>query len=236
MGEGALEFSINAIKIAAVFLGIISIVPLLVWVERRGSAFMQNRLGPNRVGPLGLLQLAADAVKFIFKEPFIPSYADKVLYFMAPGLVLLPAMLTFAAVPMATPFTVAGHTFKMQIADINVGIIYIFAVASLGVYGILAAGWSSGNKYSLLGALRGSSQMVSYEVAMGLSIIGLLLKYQTFDLTKMMAAQTGAFHFTWQNHLIQPLKLASQLGNIFSTGGVLFIFYLRVCGNKPPSF
>src|ERR1700679_2295263 len=152
MGTGLLEFVINAAKIAAIFFGIVSTVPLLVWVERRGSAFMQNRLGPNRVGPLGLLQLAADAVKFIFKEEFIPDHADKVLYFMAPGLALLPAALTFAAVPMATPVTILGHTIKMQIADINVGIVYILAVGSLGVYGVLTAGWSSGNKYSLLGA------------------------------------------------------------------------------------
>src|ERR1700677_850669 len=135
MGNGFLEFAINATKIAIVFVGIISIVPLLVWVERRGSAFMQNRLGPNRVGPLGLLQLAADAIKFIFKEEFIPSHADKVLYFMAPGLALLPAALPFAAVPMATPVTIMGHTINMQIADINVGLVYILAVGSLGVYG-----------------------------------------------------------------------------------------------------
>ena len=200
MGTGLLEFIINAAKIAAIFVGIISIVPLLVWVERRGSAFMQNRLGPNRVGPLGLLQLAADAVKFIFKEEFIPDRAEKVLYFMAPGLCLLPAALTFAAVPIASPLTVLGHTINMQIADINVGLIYIFAVASLGVYGVLAAGWSSGNKYSLLGALRASSQMISYEVAMGISIVGILMIYHTFNLNEMIAAQTGPLSFFWQGH------------------------------------
>jgi len=198
MGTGSLEFIINTVKIAAIFMGIISVVPLLVWVERRGSAFMQNRLGPNRVGPLGLLQLAADAVKFIFKEEFIPDHAEKVLYFMAPGLTLLPAALTFAAVPLATSVTVSGHTIDMQIANINVGIVYIFAVASLGVYGILSAGWSSGNKYSMLGALRASSQMISYEVAMGLSLIGLLLIYRTFNLNEMIAVQNGAFNFVWR--------------------------------------
>jgi NADH-quinone oxidoreductase subunit H len=198
MGNGLLEFCINALKITIVFVGIVSIVPLLVWVERRGSAFMQNRLGPNRVGPLGLLQLAADAIKFIFKEEFIPDHADKVLYFMAPGLALLPAALTFAAVPMATPVTMLGHTINMQIADINVGIVFIFAVASLAVYGILVAGWSSGNKYSMLGALRAASQTISYEIAMGLSIIGVLMVYHTFNLNEMVTAQTGSFSFDWQ--------------------------------------
>jgi len=198
VGSGLLEFIINTLKIALIFVGIVSTVPLLVWVERRGSAFMQNRLGPNRVGPLGLLQLAADAVKFIFKEEFIPQKAEKVLYFMAPGLALLPAALTFVAVPLSTPVTVMGHTINMQMADINVGIIYIFAVASLGVYGILAAGWSSGNKYSLLGALRASSQMISYELAMGLSIVGILMIFRTFSLNEMITAQTGHLSFIWQ--------------------------------------
>src|ERR1700722_3762598 len=140
MGHGWLEFIINFVKIALIFFIVVSTVPLLVWVERRGSAFMQNRLGPNRVGPLGLLQLAADAVKFIFKEAFVPDGADKALYYMAPAMTLLPAMLTFAAIPLSTPFKIHEHLFKIQIADMNVGIIYIFAAASLGVYGVLAAG------------------------------------------------------------------------------------------------
>jgi NADH-quinone oxidoreductase subunit H len=198
MGSTSFEFIVNAIKIAAIFLMTVNIVPLLVWVERRGPAFMQNRLGPNRVGPMGLLQLAADAVKFIFKEEFIPQRAEKVLYFMAPGLCLLPAALTFAAVPLASPLTVGGYTFKLQIADLNMGIVYIFAVASLGVYGILAAGWSSGNKYSLMGALRASSQMISYELAMGLSVVGLILIYHSFSLNDMVASQAGALNFLWQ--------------------------------------
>lgn len=202
MGSTTLELIINTAKIAFIFLMTVNVVPLLVWVERRGPAFMQNRLGPNRVGPLGLLQLAADAVKFIFKEEFIPTNAEKALYFMAPALCLLPAALTFAAVPLATPLSILGYTFNMQIADLNMGIVYIFAVASLGVYGILAAGWSSGNKYSLMGALRASSQMISYELAMGLSIIGLILMYQSFSLNDIVAGQVGAMNFTWQGQQV----------------------------------
>lgn len=203
MGTTSVEIIINTIKIAAIFIIIISTVPLLVWVERRGSAFMQNRLGPNRVGPLGLLQLAADAVKFIFKEEFIPTKAEKALYFMAPALSLLPAALTFAAVPLSTPLTVFGYTFKLQIADINIGLIYIFAVASLAVYGILAAGWSSGNKYAMLGALRASSQMISYEIAMGISVVGVLMMYQTFSLNQMIAEQFGHVSFMWLGSAIE---------------------------------
>jgi NADH-quinone oxidoreductase subunit H len=198
MGIGLFEFIVNTVKIALVFFLLISTVPQLVWIERRASAFMQNRLGPNRVGPLGLFQLIADAIKFIFKEEFIPSHSDKILYFMAPGLAVLPAMLTFAAVPMATPFTIFGHTINMQIADLNVGVIYILAVGSLGVYGVLTAGWASGNKYSMMGALRASSQMISYEIAMGLSLVGVLLLFKTFSLNEMIAAQTGSFSFNWQ--------------------------------------
>lgn len=202
MGDTTLEFTINTIKIASVFFAIVSIVPLLVWVERRGSAFMQNRLGPNRVGPLGLLQLAADAVKFIFKEEFIPEKAEKALYFMAPGLALLPAALTFAAVPFSSPLMVGGYTINMQIADVGVGIIFIFAVGSLAVYGVLAAGWSSGNKYALLGALRASSQMISYELALGLSVIGALMLYQSFSLNEMIASQLGPLSFAWQGYQV----------------------------------
>lgn len=198
MGNTSIEVLINTIKIAVIFVGIVSTVPLLVWVERRGSAFMQNRLGPNRVGPLGLIQLLADAVKFVFKEEFIPNTSEKVLYFMAPGLALLPAALTFAVVPLSTPITLMGTTINLQMVNMEVGILFLFAAASLGVYGILAAGWSSSNKYSLMGALRATSQMVSYECAMGMSVIGILMLYQTFSLNNMIDLQMGPMSFMWQ--------------------------------------
>ncbi|MBK9293664.1 MAG: NADH-quinone oxidoreductase subunit NuoH [Oligoflexia bacterium] len=223
MGTTWLEIIINTVKIAAIFVIVVSTVPLLVWVERRGPAFMQNRLGPNRVGPLGLLQLAADAIKFIFKEEFIPTKAEKILYFMAPGLTLLPAALTFAAIPLSTPINILGYTFKLQIADLNIGLIYIFAVASLGVYGILAAGWSSGNKYAMLGALRASSQMISYEIAMGLSVVGVLMMYQTFSLNQMITEQFGYFSFLWQGSAVE-LKFLPNWGVFFQP--LAFILFL----------
>lgn len=195
MGDTTVELIVNAIKIAVIFISIVSTVPLLVWVERRGGAFIQNRLGPNRVGPLGLLQLAADAVKFIFKEEFIPDRAEKVLYFMAPGLCLLPSALTFAAIPMGSPIEILGFTIPLQIANLDVGLIYILGVASLGVYGVLAAGWSSGNKFALMGAMRAASQMISYEIALGVSLIGVLLIFNTFDLNQIVALQSGPLSF-----------------------------------------
>lgn len=168
MGKDILEVSINLVKVAVIFLMMVQMVPLLVWLERRGSAFIQNRLGPNRVGPLGLLQLLADAVKFIFKEQFIPANAVKFLFLAAPVVALIPAALAFAAIPLSTPisieaFQAMGQTWgpyviNMQSVKMEVGIIYILAVSSLGAYGLLIAGWGSGNKYSLLGALRASAQ------------------------------------------------------------------------------
>lgn len=207
MGQDVFEITINIVKIILIFLMMIQMVPLLVWLERRGSAFMQNRLGPNRVGPLGLMQLLADAVKFIFKEDFVPQYATKFLYLAAPVVALIPAALAFAAIPLSTPihieaFTKWGqswgpYTIPMQSVYMNVGIIYVLAVSSLGVYGLLLAGWSSGNKYSLLGALRASAQMVSYELALGLAIVGVLLVYGTFDLNKMVELQSGPLSFAF---------------------------------------
>lgn len=188
-----------------IFMLMINLVPLLVWVERRGSAFIQNRLGPNRVGPLGLLQLAADAVKFALKEQFVPEKAIKFLFVSAPVIALIPAALAFAAMPLSIPIQVQafewlGHnwgpyTFKMQSFEISVGIIYILGISSLGTYGVLVAGWGSGNKYSLLGALRASAQMISYELALGLSIVGILMIYGTFNLTEMIQAQAGPLFF-----------------------------------------
>ncbi len=191
----------------AIFLMMIQAVPMLVWVERRGSAFIQRRFGPNRVGPLGLFQLLADAVKFIFKENFVPKNAVKFLYLAAPVLALIPAALTFTAIPLSTPVEVASfelfgqswgpYVFQFRGFEMNIGIIYILGVGSLGVYGLLIAGWASGNKYSLLGAIRASAQMISYELALGLSIVGILMIYGTFDLVELIGSQTGHLQFSF---------------------------------------
>ena len=187
------------------FLALVSSVPLLVWLERRGSAFIQNRFGPNRVGPLGLLQLLADAVKFLFKEEFHPKKSVAAIYYAAPVVALLPGALAFAAIPLSAPLVLqpfhwmgqewGPYRLSLQGYNLHVALVYILGVSSLGAYGILMAGWGSANKYSLLGALRASAQMISYELALSLSLVGALLIYETFDLHQMLLAQRGPLTF-----------------------------------------
>lgn len=207
MGVDKFELGINTAKLLIIFLFMVQMVPLLVWLERRGSAFIQNRFGPNRVGPLGLFQLLADAVKFIFKEEFVPGRANALLYYAAPVAALIPASLALVAIPFSTPIEVAPfemngtmygpYLFNIQGVAINIGIIYILGVASLGAYSLLMAGWGSSNKYSMMGALRASAQMISYELALGLAIVSVVLLYGTFDLVEMTRMQQGPLRFTW---------------------------------------
>lgn len=195
MGSSAFEITINCIKLVVVFLIMVQAVPVLVWLERRGSGFIQNRFGPNRVGPLGLMQLLADAVKFLTKEEFAPKTAVKLLFYAAPVFALLPGTLAFSAIPMGPPLRWGEYVFPMQGYEIGVGIVFILGVSSLAAYTILMAGWGSGNKFALMGALRASAQTISYELALGLSIVGIILLYGTFNLTTMIHAQEGALHF-----------------------------------------
>lgn len=172
---------------------------------------MQNRLGPNRLGPLGLFQSLADGIKFIFKEDPIPGHVEPFYYVLAPLVSLVTALTSFAAIPFAAPIEVDGRLLQFQVADLNVGILYIFAVASLGVYGIIMAGWASNNKYSLLGSLRSSSQMISYELSMGLSVIGIIMAYSSIHLGEIVQGQTqtllqlGPLAIPKWGILIQPI-------------------------------
>jgi len=195
VGSDVFEVSINIIKMVAIFLMMVQLVPLLVWVERRGSAFIQNRLGPNRVGPLGLTQLLADAVKFLFKEAFAPEKGVRIFYYAAPVMALIPGALAFNSIPLGTPIQIDAfgrhYTFPLQGYDLGIGIVFVLGVSSLGAYSLLAAGWGSGNKYSLMGALRASAQMISYELALGLSLVGILMIYGTFHFADIVAAQQG---------------------------------------------
>jgi NADH-quinone oxidoreductase subunit H len=190
-----IDWGIVVAKVLFSALVVLNAAPIMSWVERRGSALMQNRLGPNRLGPLGLIQPLADAVKFIFKEDSPPGYVDAFYWQLAPLVSLVPAFLTFAVVPWAAPLDIAGRHIVFQVADLNVGILYVFAIASLGVYGVVMAGWSSNNKYALLGSIRSTSQMISYELSMGLSVVGLLMIFQSVHLGDIAAAQTQTlFH------------------------------------------
>lgn len=207
MGMDFFEIAVNFIKIGVIFLLMVQMVPLLVWVERRGSAFIQNRFGPNRIGPLGLVQNLADLVKFLCKEDFLGHKGRKNFFYMAPILSLIPAALAFGAIPLSTPVSVEAfkwlgrtwgpYTFYFQSFVIGVGIVFVLGVSSLAVYALLLAGWSSGSKFSLYGALRASAQAISYELALSLSLVGVLLLFNTFHFSEIVALQNGplSFHF-----------------------------------------
>lgn len=205
MGSDVFEFTINLVKLIAVFLMMVQIVPLLVWVERRGSAYIQNRFGPNRVGPLGLTQLLADAVKFLTKEEFVPARGYPFIYYVAPVVAMIPAALAFAAIPLSIPINVEAFTmfgsqfgpyvFKFQGYEIGIGIVFVLGVSSLAAYALLLAGYGSSNKYAMLGALRACAQTISYELAMGLSIVGVILLFNSFNFAEIINAQSVPMNF-----------------------------------------
>ena len=182
-------------------------VMAMIWAERRVSGWMQDRLGPNRVGFQGILQPIADGIKFLFKEDLIPDHVDKPLYVLAPAMVLIPALVTIAVVPFGSAITVLGHEIPLQIADVNIGILYILAITSLGVYGVVLGAWASNNKYSLLGGLRSSAQMISYELTLGLAIIGVLMLTSSLHLRAIAEAQ-GAYPWHWNFLIHFPAFLA----------------------------
>ena len=182
---------VTSIKILIVFTTIMITVALLTLAERRVSAWIQDRLGPNRVGPQGLLQPVADGIKNFIKEETYPAHASRVYFLLAPTLALVPALMTMAVVPVAAPLPTRWGLVEMIIADIPIGILYILALTGLGVYGIVMAGWSSNNKYAFLGGMRASAQMVSYEVAMGMSLIPVFMLAGNVTLTQVVATQQG---------------------------------------------
>lgn len=183
---------ISTLKIIVVlFLGILPVVTNLVWVERKVSAFMQNRIGPNRVGWIGLLQSPADVLKLFLKEDIVPKNANSFLHALAPIVSIFVAFVTFAVVPFGNTIELFGREIKLMIADVNIGVLYILALTSLGVYGVTLSGWSSNNKYSLLGGLRSSAQLISYELSMGLSIIGVIMLTGTLQLDTIVEMQAG---------------------------------------------
>jgi NADH-quinone oxidoreductase subunit H len=198
--------AITVAKVGLVLFVIITAVAYCVWFERRLLAVIQKRLGPNRVGPFGLLQPAADGLKFIFKEDIIPHDVNKFIYVIAPMVALVPALMTFAVVPFAGTITLPYiGDIPLYITRLNVGLLYVFALTSLSVYGIVLAGWSSNSKYSLLGSLRSSAQMVSYELALGLSVVGVLIQVGSLDLVKITEAQSGWYGLQWSVFWFQPL-------------------------------
>lgn len=185
------DFFITLAKIGVVFGAVLTAMAYLTYFERKVLARMQARIGPNRVGPRGLLQPAADGIKLLTKESSVPLKADKWVFLIAPVLVFVPALLTWAVIPFGTGFDVFGRRISLFISNINVGVLYVLAMGSVGVYGIIMAGWASNNKYAALGGLRSSAQVISYEATLGLSLIGSLMMAGSLNLSKIVEAQSG---------------------------------------------
>lgn len=206
------------ILIVVIVLIALGIAMYSTWAERKVAAVMQDRKGPNRAGPFGLLQPVADGIKLFFKEEIIPNTSNKFLFVLGPMLAMITAMLTSAVIPWGGQLTIGGRTIDLQIADVNIGILFIFGVVSLGVYGIMIGGWASNNKFSLMAAMRGASQMISYELAMGISIISLMFLTGTLSLKGIVDQQ---MNHVW-NVVYQPLSFL-----------IFFICALAECNRTP---
>jgi NADH-quinone oxidoreductase subunit H len=183
----------SVIKSAVVLFVLLTAVAYTVWLERKVVGHMQNRWGPTRVGPFGLLQPAADGLKFLFKEDLTPPHVYKPLFIAAPLIAVIFALTSISVIPFGNAITIRGYSIPFQITDVNTGLLLILGVTSIGVYGVALAGWSSNNKYSLLGGLRASAQMVSYEISLGLSLVGVLILSGSFSLRDIVNSQAGHF-------------------------------------------
>lgn len=203
---------ITLIKILVIVTIMFLTVAYLVYFERKVSAWAQNRLGPNRVGYKGLLQPFADVFKLLVKEDIVPDAANKPLHTLAPFIALFVAFATYAVIPFGPSIQILGYDIKLVVADVNIGILYVLALTSLGVYGITFAGWSSGSKYSLLGGVRSSAQMISYEVSMGFSIAGVLLLAESLRPIDIVNAQYG---WMW-NVVLQPIGFITFVVSAFA--------------------
>jgi NADH-quinone oxidoreductase subunit H len=201
------------IKSAIVLLGLLTAVAYTVWLERKVVGHMQNRWGPTRVGPFGLLQPAADGIKFLFKEDLTPPHVYKPLFLAAPLIAVIFALTSIAMIPFGNSIPILGRNYPLQITDVNTGLLVILGVTSIGVYGVALAGWSSNNKYSLLGGLRASAQMVSYEISLGLSLVGVLILSGSFSLRDIVDAQGGTFlgFIPRWNIFVQPVAFFCYL-------------------------
>jgi NADH-quinone oxidoreductase subunit H len=220
-GVGWVVVLIVAIKVIVAFAALMGAVILMIWFERKVISDMQSRIGPQRWGPFGILQTLADGIKLFFKEDLVPAQADRFVFKLAPYLALLPALLTFAIVPVGGTLTVAGHRFLLQVADPPIGILLLLAMSGISVYGVMLAGWSSGSKYPLLSAVRASAQMISYEAALGMTIVTIVLATGSLSTHSIVAAQAHGF-WHW---------------NVLHLGIVPFVIFLIAITaelNRPP--
>jgi NADH-quinone oxidoreductase subunit H len=191
---------ISLVKVLIVFTAMLLIVAYMTLMERKVLGHMQVRFGPNRAGPFGLLQPVADGIKLFFKEDIIVPFANRIIYILAPAVIVITALVSFAVIPFGDSIKIMGQSIDLVVADVNVGLLYLFAVSSLGVYGVVMGGWASNNKYSLLGSIRSSAQMISYELSLGLSIVGVLMIVGSLSLNQIVEAQSRVWFV-----LCQPL-------------------------------
>jgi NADH-quinone oxidoreductase subunit H len=189
---------IALVKVLVVFTAMLLIVAYMTLMERKVLGHMQVRYGPNRAGPYGLLQPIADGIKLFFKEDIIIPHANRLIYIFAPTVTVITALMSYAVIPFGDNITILGYKVDMVVADVNVGLLYLFAISSLGVYGVVMGGWASNNKYSLLGAIRSSAQMISYELSLGLSIIGVLMITGSLSTMKIVEAQSQVWFIVYQ--------------------------------------
>jgi NADH-quinone oxidoreductase subunit H len=188
----------KSILVLLLFLVSLGAAAYMTYFERKLAAWIQDRVGPDRAGPFGILQPIADGVKMFLKEDFIPAKADKWLFIIGPGIAMFTALITSAVIPWGPKLHLFGRDITLQVADINIGILYVFGVISIGVYGIMIGGWASNNKYSLYGAIRASSQMISYELAMGVSAITIVLLSGSLSLNDIVTQQSGVWNIVYQ--------------------------------------
>jgi NADH-quinone oxidoreductase subunit H len=198
MTLASLEIAVVVVKIGLILFTILTLAAYLVFAERRLLAWIQDRKGPNRVGPFGLLQPLADLIKLLAKEDFLPPAGDKWLFYLAPAMAAIPAIVTFAIIPVGAPFNLLGTAVTLQVVDLNVGLLLFLALSSIAVYGVALGGWASNSKYALLGSIRGLAQLISYELSMGLSLVPVVMLAHSFTLSAIVNAQHDVWFIVYQ--------------------------------------
>jgi NADH-quinone oxidoreductase subunit H len=198
MNFDLLDIALSLGKIIVIFLVILTLAAYLVLAERRLLAWIQDRVGPNRAGPFGLLQPLADGIKMFTKEDVKPAGADKWLFYLAPAMAAIPAIMIFALIPFGAPVTLFGRQVEMQVVDLNVGLLLFIGFSSIAVYGVALGGWASNSKYSLLGGIRGLAQLISYEIPMGLSLVPVVMLARSFQLSEIVDAQQSCWFIVYQ--------------------------------------